>query len=144
MAEGDQIPESDHVGIHCQPLQMLDGEPEPSLFEPRLDNSETYLSCAWLEFAELPNRPEQIKEVCRQMVQCPWSRTLRKSHKLALLNVGESKIRIRQIVESDLEFLHHPVTGYESHSGIHGIEAEMDSISMELAEICWSEPVILP
>ena len=143
MTEGDSIPPNDHVGVHCQPLRLDDDVVQPSLFHPRLSSDE-YLSCAWLEHTKCVTRNDQIKEVCRQMVECPDSRTVRRSHKLALLNVGESKTHIFENVESDLDFLHHPEEGYESHSGIHGIELNMDEIAMELAEICWAEPVILP
>lgn len=143
MAEGDTIPPDDHVGIHCQPSKLDVDVVQPSLFLPRL-GSDAYLSCAWFEHTKCATRSEQIEEVCRQMVECSNPRTVRRSHKLALLNVGKSKTRVFERLEIEIRFLHHPEEGYESHSGIHGIDVNMGEISMELAELCSAEPVILP
>lgn len=142
MSEGDKLPADDTLAIHCQPSKMgVHGVAAPPLFQPRIGEDD-YLSGAWLEQTGLKKRTDQIREVCRQMNESGF-RTLRASHKLALLLVSSAQDTVRTKIEYELEFIHHPRPNYESHSGIHGIEQDSENISVELAETCKMALVIL-
>jgi len=140
MTEGEILPPDDTFAIHSTPLKMPDGVAQPPLFQPRDDDD--YLSGAWLEGTELRDQQDQVREVCRQLKESK-SREVKANHKFALLNVGNAQESVKSRCKYELDFIHHPLPIYTSHSGIHGIEQDAHNISVELSEICFMEPVIL-
>ena len=140
MTEGEILPPDDTFAIHCTLSKMPNGVAQPPLFQPREDDD--YLSGAWLESTELRDQLDQVREVCRQLKESK-SREVKASHKFALLNVGNAQESVKSRCNHELDFIHHPLPIYTSHSGIYGIEQDAHNISVELSEICFMEPAFL-
>lgn len=81
----EPIPDEHHVARHCQPTSIReDGTPGPGAFT--CDDFDG-ISCNWLEYFP-GERTRQISEVRAALAA---RRTIRKSHKLAILNVGVAR-----------------------------------------------------
>lgn len=141
MPEGDAIPDTDTFGVHCQPSKMDNSVASPSLFLPRIGRDE-YLSGAWMEYSGFSSTADQIREVCRQMIDSEF-RKVRASHKMALLGVAVARGNVLDRIGYNLVFLHHPMPDYGTHSGAHGIEQDQVAIAEELAELADTVPVVL-
>jgi hypothetical protein len=84
----EPIADHHHIVRHCQPnaLRPEDGSPSPAAF---IDDDRDGISCNWLEYfsGDQSSRIVQVREAIAAQ------RTLRKSHKLAILNVGAARSR---------------------------------------------------
>lgn len=119
---GDVLPDADHVTRLCGFTQLNeDGIPEGSAFV--LKPGETFLSVNWIESLGLGARPEQIAEVLRVL---GTKRKVGATAKLGLLNVGRSRVAVREGTTDRLEvsFVHEPENKTpidSSHSGIYDL-----------------------
>lgn len=78
----DPIPDAHHVARHCQPTSLReDGTPGPGAF---ICDDADGISCNWLEY--FPG--ERARQVSQVQAALAAQRTVRKTHKLAILNVG--------------------------------------------------------
>lgn len=120
---GDDLPNEHHVVRYVKYRSLLsNGEPAGSAFCLREDRpDETGVSVNWLECFNNLTKEQQLDKVRR------LSRiTMRKSGRLAELNVGATKQSIRSELES-LRFIHKPLDAIDeyladpSHSEITGL-----------------------
>ena len=113
---GDPLPDDDHFAHYCSPRQIDDdGRPAAHAFLPR--ESEEYLSANWLEYFGVP-RAAAIE--CVRDALGKKNFTLRRSGRLAVLNVGTAKKAARDAGNETLCVDHQPEEGDPSHSGIGG------------------------
>ena len=115
----DIINDSDHISRYC-PFQKLneDGWPGPVAFQ--LGDNEEYVSVDWLEFFLKDSREEQLQNVRSILKKRGY--TLQKYAKLAVLNVGYTKDKVKHGCNNNHEIYvaHRPTLGanIDSHSGI--------------------------
>jgi hypothetical protein len=102
--KGDQLPAEHYVARHCRnkDLILTNGEPtgvSESAFEPKPDESDG-LSANWLEFFgnDRQHNVAGVRSVTKLRV--------RRSHRIAILNVGES---IAAVGSANLRVLEDPV-----------------------------------
>ena len=113
---GDQLPETDHVAYYCSSSKIDDrGLPSARAFLPR--NHEQHLSVNWLEHFGEPNQPRAVARVRLVLAN---KMTIRRSGKLAVLNVGEVKNAARRAGNTTLGIEHRPEPCDQSHAGITG------------------------
>lgn len=75
-----------------------------------------YVSVNWLQLLRLPTRIDEIVEIRRVLVAKGLK--LRRSGRLAVLNVGQTKQNVREKSEQEVQFSHYPEPNDPSHSGI--------------------------
>lgn len=104
MAKGDPIPDSDHVIRHISPTKMINGFVDGSAFVRR--KSEIGLSVEWLERAGASLNDQLIT------LRKTMRRTLKKSHRLAELQVKSTRDHVRDNTSKtvDLIFAHEPLS----------------------------------
>lgn len=127
---GPDIPESDHVTRYCPPRRLEeDGRPGVAAFALR--PNEDYLSVNWLEFHE--GTTDARLEAVRQDLE--RGLTLKRSGKLAVLQVEKTIARVQQNAGRRIRFTHEPIAG-DSHSGLRDTNHSPDAlrIRQELAQ----------
>jgi hypothetical protein len=115
------LPDTNHVARHVQPGALdEDQRPGPAAFQPR--ETEPYLSVQWVEhFGSISDR-ETVIPLVRQALG--RQRTIRKSHKIAVLNIGESKRHVTKNSDRRIRFEHLPIEPDDlGHAGIFGIDS---------------------
>lgn len=126
---GDVVPDGDHVTRLCGRIFIQEnGMPDGSAFVRK--PGETYLSVNWLECLPLASQAEQIAEVLRVL---ELKRHVGRTAKLALLNVGRSRMFVRQGTPNnpEIHFLHEPTRHPHvdpSHSGIHELPGDQPGL----------------
>lgn len=130
--KGDRIPSDHTVGKHCQPNELVQEEDAYGNLVATGVRGEAFIpdddgvSVGWLEQHE-GSREQQI----RSMVSCMQSsRTVRKSHRLALLSVGVIS-ECGSKTGYDVWVEHDPAAGFDCHSLIVGIDPKRKEL-MEL------------
>lgn len=138
---GNVLPDADHVTRLCGFAQLSeDGVPEGSAFV--LKPGELFLSVNWIESLGLGSRLEQIAEVLRVL---GTKRKVGATAKLALLNIGQSRVAVREGTTDRLEisFIHEPETkppADPSHSGIYNLPlGDSDITAAELLALSVEE-----
>lgn len=121
--KGDLIPQNHTIGLHCQPSDLMQEENDAgiivsvgvnaSVFEPDDDGT----SVGWLEYF---NGTTEFQ--INQVINCMKVRTVRKSHRLALFNVGQV-LKCGNQLGIDIEVRHDPQDNYECHSLITGYDS---------------------
>ena len=126
----NDLPDSDHVVRYARFIDILDdGTLNCSAFQLR--KAEEGLSVNWLEYFENRTKSKQLEEI-RPLIRL----TMKRSGRLAELNVGATKEQVSQML-NDLRFIHTPLAADEkyaadpSHSEIMGLPAK-DSPEAEL------------
>ncbi len=113
--KGDLLPDQDHICRYCSATKFTEnGLITGAAFQLR--PSDKYLSVNWLEFFQLTDRQEQIREV-RKVLRL----TLGAKAKLAVLNV-EAIVNFVHTQSPDarkLRVLHEPEENDPSHSVIY-------------------------
>lgn len=113
--KGDLLPDQDHICRYCSATKFTEnGLITGAAFQLR--PSDKYLSVNWLEFFQLTDRQEQIREV-RKVLRL----TLGAKARLAVLNV-EAIVNFVHTQSPDarkLRVLHEPEENDPSHSGIY-------------------------
>lgn len=128
--KGDPLPEQDHISRYCSATRLTeDGLITGAAFHLR--PSKKYLSVNWLEFFQLADRQEQIKEVRKAL-----RLTLGAKAKIAVLNVGEiiNYVCSNSPDARKLEVFHEPEENDTSHSGIYGYSYDDPQIGDLIAE----------
>ena len=137
--KGDIVPPNHTIGIHCQPKDLMQDEDETgkivpigvnaSVFEPDDDG----LSVGWLEYFEGTSEFQMSK-----VIDCMKVRAVRKSHRLALFNVGQV-LKCGEQVNIEIEVSHDPQDKYECHSLITGYDSSktelMGLIALEVMSL---------
>ena len=133
MAQGDQIPDTDHVAHYCPPSALNEaGKPTGLAF--RVKTEELFLSVDWLEHT---NGTDTTTQVAAVRIALGKTLTLKKSGKLAVLNVGETRDYVAQnsFDTRRLRVAHEPEENNPHHAGIHNLEASDDIIADLIAEV---------
>lgn len=117
--KGDRIPDSDHVVRHCSGRSVDGGHVMALAFELK---EHEYLSVNWLEYFGVISREAQVDAVWHELQNYL---TLRKSGRLAVLNVGDARAVIESELSLKLTVSHEPEDDDgrpmgESHCGIYG------------------------
>ncbi len=131
--KGDPLPDADHVIRHCRERDIKADENGPrGIFPFALDSDPDGLSVTWMEFFQgsLTDQISSVREAIGRQ------RRIRKSNRLALLNVG--KIRsIGRSFDTELRVEHDPdLTPRKenpAHSLVIGIQAENEDLKNRLA-----------
>ena len=101
MTPGEPIPDSDHVArqLSATRLRAEDRLPGPEAFVPTTSKWE--LSANWLEFFEdaqhAAARVDRIRDALREK-----GRTLKKTHRLVVVNVGVAKLAVHNALKDDV------------------------------------------
>ena len=111
---GPQIPDDDHV-VHLCSGGSIDPAGRVTSTAFFLKDKAEYVSVNWLEFLRLPTRIEEIAEVRRILME---KVTLRRTGRLAVLNVGRTKQKIRTESKQEIQVTHYPEPNDPSHSGL--------------------------
>ena len=128
MDSGDELDPDHHVARICKPTWVEDGIPGVSAFE--MEPGRDHLSVNWLEFLGPNNR-----DVCLAQVRQAISATgyqLRPSGRLAVLNVGQAKQKVRSSAQIEIRVLYCPEGGNNSHSGIFDYSSEDYQVALDL------------
>ena len=134
---GSDLPDTDHVVRYARFIDILDdGTLNCSAFQLR--KAEVGLSVNWLEHFENRTKSQQLDEI-RPLIRL----TMKRSGRLAELNVGATKEQVDQIL-AELRFIHMPLDADEkyeadpSHSEILGLppkdSPEVDMIGDLIAQ----------
>ncbi|MBU4268585.1 MAG: hypothetical protein KJ808_07015 [Acidobacteria bacterium] len=121
------IPDSDHISHLCYRKDIDSGIILATAFMVR--DKEPYLSVNWLEFLNRQNRNNAIEQVLG--VYKKKFNKLRPDEKIALLNVGATKKKVKAESKDNREigFCHIPNKGDPSHSGIFNIIEDKEFIA---------------
>ena len=105
MTPGEPIPDSDHVAhqLSATRLRAEDGLPGPEAFVPRPSTSEWELSANWLEFFEDAQHAAARVDRIRAALLAK-GRTLKKNHRLVVVNVGAAKLAVHNALKDDLAY----------------------------------------
>ncbi|TSD69987.1 hypothetical protein FFI39_002530 [Janthinobacterium sp. KBS0711] len=126
MSDGP-VPDSDYIVRLCKGTQVAEGEPQATAF--MLRGGESALSVNWLEKLALPTRDEEIAEVQRLFSTF----TIRATHRLAVLNVGEGRAAVATGTadQRDIPILHAPIEAPPdpSHSEIYNLPLTEDDMT---------------
>lgn len=128
--KGDVIPDADHVARYC-PASCVDGnEIQPTAFRLRRPQ-ETYLSVNWLESLKLQNRADEVAALQKILAT---KLTIGSRARIAVLNVGNTRAHVRGQSPNNhnLPVLHEPEDADPSHSGIHDIDLDNETMISEL------------
>ena len=131
----DVIPDDDHVVRHCKATWFDDdGDLTSAAFKLRQDNGEEYLSVGWPEFFAGLTQDQQLANVRAELSSV---RTVRPTHQLAVLQVGNTRnyVRANSPDHRNLLFKHKPIPNYNSHGGIFGLEPGGDMIAELVLQI---------
>ncbi|MDA2927173.1 hypothetical protein MYX78_08070 [Acidobacteria bacterium AH-259-G07] len=119
--KGDFVPDTDHVSRYCSRSRLTEeGKVTAAAFQ--LKEHEQSISVNWLEFLSQPNRQAEIAEVRKVLTSNRI--TLRRTGRIAVLNVGETRNHVYSATHpdsKDLHILHDPLPNDSSHSGIFGV-----------------------
>lgn len=133
MAQGDQIPDTNHVVRYCPPRTLNEvGGPTGSAF--RIKTNEPFLSVGWLEHT---NATDTAGRVSATRLALATTLKFARSAKLAVLNVGETRDYVTK-KSSDarcLRVAHEPEENNPHHAGIHNLEASDYIIADLIAEV---------
>ena len=103
------LPASDHVVRYARFIDILDdGTLNCSAFQLR--KAEAGLSVNWLEYFETRTKSQQLDEI-RPLIRL----TMKRSGRLAELNVGATKEQVGQILD-ELQFIHMPLAADENYA----------------------------
>lgn len=128
--KGDLLPDQDHICRYCSATKFTEnGLITGAAFQLR--PVDKYLSVNWLEFFQLADRHEQIREVRKVLRLKPGARA-----KLAVLNVEEivNFVHTQSPDARKLRVLHEPIENDPSHSGIYGFGCDEHLIADLIAE----------
>ena len=123
MKPGEPIPDSDHVAhqLSATRLRAEDRLPGPEAFVPTTSptRSKWELSANWLEFFEDAQHAGARVERIRDALLTK-GRTLKKTHRLVVVNVGAAKLAVHNALKDDrpnaeLHVEYAPVLRDESH-----------------------------
>jgi len=116
MAQGDIIPNSDHVARQVGGSKIDRGRVTAAAFE--LKPGEEYLSVNWLEFFGDSNRASQIDKIRSVFVEKGYS--LGAKARFTVLNVGEAREYVKKECPNNtsISFAHEPTEDDPSHCGI--------------------------
>lgn len=89
------LPDADHILRHVKPTAFDNNRVQGAAFEWRRKNANDGLSCNWMEISEGTTRDEKI-EYIRSRRRLIW----KKSHKLAILNVGSVKAAAKRQMDA--------------------------------------------
>ncbi len=131
--KGDPVPKRDHVSRYCSGMRCTEErQVTGAAFLPR--EEEKYLSVNWLEFLNLDNRQEEIREV-RKVLSSKLR--LGAMANIAVLNVGEALdyVHMQSPDSRELSVLHEPEEEDPSHSGISGFRHNDHLIADLIAEV---------
>lgn len=117
MVPMEPIPGSDHVTRHCGP-KRLDENDWPTAEAFYRDEGEKSISVNWLEETGADTLNNRLDAVRAELASY---RTIRKSHRLAMLNVGDALAALQREKQLAVGFRHEPEPGKPTHSGIHGM-----------------------
>lgn len=128
---GNPIADTDHVVRHCRPSYVDNGRVSGEAFKPRLIDGkpEEYVSVLWLEHAHPTDLATQLEIVRAELAAI---RSVKASHKLAMLNVGSTKSQVEKqsLDQRVLGFHHEPINPKcPSHSGIYDCRLDDDLIA---------------
>jgi hypothetical protein len=142
---GDRLPPTDHVGKHCQPKELIQGEQADgslvaigvrgAAFVPDEDG----VSVSWVEH---PHHLRKGVADIQAVINCMKIRTIRKSHRLACY-------KIQSIQDCGAKFgktisvLHDPQPNYDCHALITGIDREAADLLDLIAAECVSIEAML-
>jgi hypothetical protein len=118
--KGDPLPEKDHVSRYCSAVHCTEnGRITGTAFQLR--QKDGYLSVNWLEFLQLYNRKNEIREI-RKVLGSKLA--LGAKALIAVLNVGEiiEYVRSNSPDARKLIVLHEPEENDLSHSGVYGYD----------------------
>jgi len=118
MAQGDPIPDTDHVARYCRKETLNDeGFPDGTAFRLR-PGKDRYVSVNWLEHFGTTDKNAQLASIRADMQIKPGAQA-----KLAVLNVRETRdyVKNKDLEHLSLCFLHEPEPDDLSHSGIHNL-----------------------
>ena len=106
--KGDVVPDADHVSRYCSRSRLTEeGKVTAAAFQ--LKEDEQSISVNWLESLDQPNREAEIAKV-REALSSDI--TLRRTGRIAVLNVGETRSHVYRETHpenKDLRFLHDPL-----------------------------------
>ena len=128
---GDRILDRNHVARHCKPTWVDDGLPLIAAFLN--DRNQAHVSVNWLEFFDVAGREAQIEQIRKAFRAKGY--TLRKNGRFAVLNVGDSAVRVKQATDKVIRFIHWPEVDDPSHSGIFDYRAEDFQVALELTNL---------
>lgn len=141
---GDQIPDSNHVARYCSATRITeDGRVSGAAFQLR--RAEEYLSADWIEKFQSADRSTQIVQLRLELSASGFK--LGATAKFAVLNVGMTieTVRAGSLDRRVLNFIHKPLKGRVSHSGIYGIPEEDlmigELIAQSIVETYLAKPV---
>lgn len=139
------VPDTDHVGRYCRPIDIDSGELLASAFLLRRARNEKDLSVNWLEKIHPSERAEQIR-LLQQTFAEKYDRVAAGAE-FAVLNVGGLRKNVAEGCPHcpPLEVLHVPKPNDPSHSRIFGIEGDDLLVAELLLEVVLSRyPARLP
>jgi hypothetical protein len=124
MAEGDLVPNDQHVTRYCPNSQQEAGKALGAAF--LLKTNEAELSVNWLEILHGP--ADRIAQLRAARDAMSANLTLKKNGWFAVLPV-ERISSLTEVAGTALALLvrHHPVQGNDGHSGIHGLPDVVNS-----------------
>jgi hypothetical protein len=129
--KGDRIPDQDNIARFCRPMQVYEGQVQPTAFLVR--EGEPSLSVDWLEVLNCPSRADAIMRI-REVYDSRL--TVGAQARIAILNVGEvcEKVQTESPDERRLDILHDPIGDDISHSGIYNLRADDELIAELILE----------
>lgn len=129
------IPAEDTLGRHCQPkdfdfaLSDTSNKPLPLIHHTAFIPSDDGLSTVWLEYFQGVAIQQQISACVEQIKN---NRTVRASHRLALVNVGDLQSCGKHFASS-IDAVHDPQQNFACHSLVLGIDPEQSELLNLLA-----------
>ena len=140
MAQGDPIPDTDHVARYCRKTAINEeGRPTGLAFLPK--PHDTRLSVSWLENTGCAGRDAQV-QTARMALAAEL--TLAKSGQMAVLHIEKTRTRVtdESADKRCLHFSHEPTQKNPYHSGIGNFSADDVVIADLIAEVvCACYPV---
>lgn len=143
--KGDPIADAHHVAHLCKAQHLLDddsGGVGAAAFTFRESDTDG-LSCNWLEHINAL-RPDQLNQI-RSLMRLK----LKRSHRLAIVNCGKARRRIRDSVSHELSIIEDPLMpegnwpADPSHTLIERPAPDLlEQLAVELATIAEVEPAI--
>lgn len=137
---------NDHVGKHCQPKELLTQERDDGTLEAvgvagnAFFPDEDGVSVGWVEHIHHDNLPHADR--LSKLIGCMGVRTIRKSHRLAVLKVG-SIVDCGTRIGKTVSVVPDPQPNFDCHSLIVGIEpSAADLQALIAAEIIAMEVML--
>jgi hypothetical protein len=138
--KGELIPRTDHVALHCQPSDF-EVDPSGSLGGLKIDAfrvDEDGISVNWVQYIS-GTFEECIDRVTRLLASL---RTVRRTHRCAIINVGEIHM-VGENHEKSIQVVHDPLEGPRpnpAHSLICGEATEDSAVLYDLTLIADIRP----